>query len=140
MTAVTTVHEPVAAGEGAARRKRAQGAKADQLQAALAALDPQLAVWADGFVFGDVWGRPGLEFESRMLVAITALAATGHTPQLRNYLHGALEAGIPAPAVHEALLMLAVYCGMPVALDAMVCWHEVVAAARRRGLDVDLPT
>lgn len=124
--------------DGAARRARAQGAKADQLQAALAELDPQLAVWADSFVFGDVWGRPGLEFEQRMLVAITALAAGGHMPQLKNYLHGALEDGIPAQAVHEALLMLAVYCGMPVALRAMVCWKEVVAAARRRGLDVDL--
>ena len=124
--------------DGAARRARAQGAKADQLQAALAELDPQLAVWADSFVFGDVWGRPGLEFEQRMLVAITALAVGGHTPQLKNYLHGALEDGIPARAIHEALLMLAVYCGMPVALQAMVCWNEVVASARRRGLDVDL--
>ena len=101
------------------------------------ALDPQLAEWADGFVFGDVWGRPGLEFEQRMLVAITALAAGGYMPQLKNYLHGALEAGIPARAVHEALLMLAVYCGMPAALGAMVCWQRsrrlgTAARPRRR--------
>lgn len=134
------MHESTANEEGAARRRRAQGAKADQLQAALTALDPKLGEWADGFVFGDVWGRPGLEFDQRMLVAITALAAGGYMPQLKNYLHGALEAGIPAQAVHEALLMLVVYCGMPAALGAMVCWSEVVASARRRGLDVDLPS
>ena len=43
---------------GRERRRRAQGAKADRLQESLARLDPQLASWADGFVFDEVWGRP----------------------------------------------------------------------------------
>jgi 4-carboxymuconolactone decarboxylase len=125
---------------GRARRKRAQGAKADKLQAAMAALDPQLVEWADGFIFGEVWGRPGLSFEERMLVAISQLAATNRPAQLKNYLFGAIEAGIPAVKIHEALVMLTVYTGFPNALGALACWDEVCASLRRRGVDLgDVP-
>lgn len=93
---------------GRQRRRRAQGERADQLQHALAGIDEGLADYADGFIFGQVWGRPGLEFEERMLVAITALAATEHPNQLRNYLHGALQDGMPASKIQEVMVMLAV--------------------------------
>jgi 4-carboxymuconolactone decarboxylase len=129
----------VTESEGAQRRRRAQGGKADGLNAALAQLDPQMAEWSDSFVFGAVWGRPGLSHDERMMVAITALAATEHPAQLRNYLHGALEAGIPSSKIHEALVMMTVYAGFPTALSALVVWKEVVASARRRGIKVDIP-
>src|SRR5579859_3925583 len=125
--------------EGAARRRRAQGGKADQLNDALAALDPQMAEWSNTFVFGEVWGREGLSQDERMLVAITALAATEHPAQLRNYLHGAFEAGISARKIREALVMMVVYAGFPTALTSLVLFDEVVASARRRGLELDLP-
>jgi 4-carboxymuconolactone decarboxylase len=125
---------------GRSRRRRAQGAKADQLQAALAKLDPQLVEWADGFIFGEVWGRPGLSFEERMLVAISQLAATNRPTQLKNYLFGAIEAGMPAIKIHEALVMLTVYTGFPNALGALACWDEVCVSLRRRGVDLgDVP-
>jgi 4-carboxymuconolactone decarboxylase len=125
------VHGEQERERGRALRRRAQGRKADQLGVALRDLDPALLEWADTFIFGDVWARPGLDYERRMLVAITALAAQGHLAQLRNYLHGALQAGIPAEQVHETLLMLAVYAGFPAALNALACWQEVLASERR---------
>jgi 4-carboxymuconolactone decarboxylase len=123
---------------GKRRRERAQGPKADKLQDALRQLDPQLAEWADRFIFGEVWGREGLDQHERMLVAITALAANGNLPQLRNYLFGALHDGIPARKVQEALVMLLVYAGFPRAISAVDLWREVVTTARRQGLTVDL--
>lgn len=125
---------------GRARRQRAQGAKAEQLQGILASFDPGMAGYADEFIFGQVWGRPGLSFEERMLVAITALGAGEHPNQLRNYLHGALQDGIPASKIHEVVVMLCVYCGFPTALEAMTEWQSVLAAARRQGLELDLDT
>jgi len=104
---------------GPERRGRAQGAKAAKLQNALHELDPRLADWADGFIFGDVWDSEHLEFREQMLVAITALAATGKTRQLKNYLHGALQDGISADTLRDALRMLVVYCGFPTAIDAL---------------------
>jgi 4-carboxymuconolactone decarboxylase len=108
---------------GAELRARAQGRRVSDLTAALAALDPDLPGMADGFIFGDVWGRPGLDFEDRMLVAITALAVQGQITQLRNYLHGALQAGMAEERIHEALLMTCVYAGFPTALNALECWR-----------------
>lgn len=126
------------AAEGALRRGRAQGAKSDQLQAKLASLDSGLAEMADEFIFGRIWGRPGLDQDSRMLVAITALAATGKEAQLRNYLWGAIQAGMSARRVHEALVMMVVYAGFPTGVAALDCWKGVVDSALRQGLELDL--
>ena len=124
--------------EGRERRRRAQGVKAEGLQAALTALDPGMAEWSDGFIFGEVWGREGISQDERMLVAITALAAGKNPDQMRNYLHGAIQAGISPKKIHEALVMLVVYCGFPTALQALKVWGDVVAAERRRGTNIDL--
>lgn len=123
---------------GRERRRRAQGKRADHLQGILDSFDEGMAEYADDFIFGKVWGRPGLSFEERMLVAITALAAGEHPNQLRNYLHGALQDGIPASKIHEIMVMLAVYCGFPTALEGMLLWQEVLGAARKQGIEIDL--
>ncbi|HEX2849362.1 MAG TPA: carboxymuconolactone decarboxylase family protein [Acidimicrobiales bacterium] len=124
--------------QGRERRRRAQGKKADTLQSILASFDSGMASYADEFIFGQVWGRPGLSFEERMLVAITALAAGEHSNQLRNYLHGALQDGIPASKIHEIVVMLCVYCGFPTALEAMMEWQSVLTAARKQGIPIDI--
>jgi 4-carboxymuconolactone decarboxylase len=118
---------------GAEIRERAQGEKAEKLAAALDALDPDLREWSDGFIFGTVWARPGLEFEERMLVAIALLAGAGQLPQLTNYLHGALQAGMPAEKVQEARAMTAIYTGFPASLNALECWRQVRAAHAKHG-------
>jgi 4-carboxymuconolactone decarboxylase len=121
---------------GAALRRRAQGAKADQLQALLTSLDPGVGAWADEFVFGEVWARPGLDFESRMLVAITSLATQGKGALLRNYAHGALQAGVSARKIHEALVELVVYAGFPTATSMLFEWQQALLAARRQGMAI----
>ena len=115
---------------GQERRERAQGAKADALQSALRELDGRLADWADDFVFGQVWDAPGISADEQMLVAITALATAGRTRQLCNYLHGALQAGIPEERLRSALRMLVVYAGFPVAIDALVALQAACASRR----------
>jgi 4-carboxymuconolactone decarboxylase len=116
---------------GAQRRTRAQGRKHERLQEILVSLDPQMGQWADEFIFDQVWGRPGLSEEERMLVAIVILASTEHPDQLRNYLHGAIQAGVPIVKLHEALVMLAVYAGFPAALGALSQLKAVVAIEQR---------
>jgi 4-carboxymuconolactone decarboxylase len=119
-------------GRGAERRARAQGAKADKLQAALVALDPDLGRWADEYVFGEVWADGALAFEERMLVAITALAAQNRRAQLRNYLHGALQEGIPAAKLREVMRMMTVYAGFPAAIESMSELDAVLKAHEGR--------
>jgi 4-carboxymuconolactone decarboxylase len=114
--------------QGRALRARAQGRHTDNLGAALSALDPDLLEYADSFIFGSVWREhPDLPFEDRMLVAITALAATGQTAQLGNYLHGALQDGIAPARIKEALKMLVVYIGFPAAISALATFDAIAA-------------
>lgn len=124
---------------GPARRARAQGSRHEALHANLGTIDPRLQGFADDFIFGQVWDGDGATPDDRQLVAIVALASTGRSDQLRNYLHGALQAGIDPRRVHESLLMLIVYVGFPAAIGALVVWREVVWSARRRGMEVDVP-
>jgi 4-carboxymuconolactone decarboxylase len=119
--------ETPTSASGAAVRGRAQGARTEQMGAALAQLDPDLLRWADGFIFGDVWSGDAISFEERMMVAIVSLASTGQQAMLRNYLHGALQAGIAAERIAESLKMLVVYIGFPAAIGAMVTFDEVRA-------------
>lgn len=124
---------------GPRRRERAQGRRHQDLQAKLTSIDPRLGEWADEFIFGEVWASPDLDFADRQLVAIVALACTGKSDQLRNYLHGALQDGFDPRRMHQALLMLPVYVGFPTAIQSLVVWQEVVQSVRRRGVDVDVP-
>ncbi|HEY2298714.1 MAG TPA: carboxymuconolactone decarboxylase family protein [Jatrophihabitans sp.] len=118
--------------DGATRRALAQGVKAGKLQAALEAIDPDLGRWANEYVFGEVWAAEALPFDERMLVAITALSALNRRAQLRNYLHGALQAGIPEAKLREVMKMMTVYAGFPVAIESMSELDSVLAARRAR--------
>jgi 4-carboxymuconolactone decarboxylase len=121
---------------GAALRRRAQGAKSDKLQALLCSLDGGVGRWADEFVFGDVWGREGLAFEERMLVAIASLATQGKGATLRNYAHGALQEGISARKIQEVLVMLVVYAGFPTATNMLYEWKQALDTARAQGVTI----
>lgn len=124
---------------GHERRRLAQGAKADILNDTLARMDAGLANLTDEFVFGHIWGRPGLSHEERMLIAIAALVATDHTAMLKNYLHGAIQSGIDPVKVQEAIVMMTVYGGFPAAIGGLMEWRDVIRSARKQGIEVDLP-
>ena len=133
------IDEPTGAetrSDGAARRARVQGPRTDAIQAVAAGLDPQLPEWIDDFIFGSVWGRPGLSHQERALTAITALAAGEHSEQLRVYIWGALHDGVPARKIHEVLIMISIYAGFPAALTALFVWRDILKSARKQGIDV----
>jgi 4-carboxymuconolactone decarboxylase len=114
------------AERGRMLRERAQGPKAKSIAAWVEAVDEDVAGWADEFVFGTLWDRPGLSFEERFLVVVSILASGGHTMQLKNYLHGALAAGIDEPKLREALVMLTAYAGFPTATTMLGVLHDVL--------------
>jgi len=111
--------------EGRKTRERVQGEKANALLEAMRAVDERVADWSDSFVFGEVWANSHLEFEEQVLVAIAALAAQGHTTQLRTYLHGAVQAGIDSDKIQDLLVMMVVYSGFPSALMSLAEWRKV---------------
>ncbi|MEO0663314.1 MAG: carboxymuconolactone decarboxylase family protein [Planctomycetota bacterium] len=69
------------------------GAGADGVREHLAGLDPTFARWVAEHAYGRVLSRTGLSGAERELLAVAALAATGHERQLASHARGAVRLG-----------------------------------------------
>jgi 4-carboxymuconolactone decarboxylase len=91
------------------------------------AIAPALADYTDNVLFGDVWLRPELAPRDRSLVTVSALIATGKTPQLKGHLNRALVNGLQPAEVAGVITHLAFYTGWPNAVSALNVAEEVFA-------------
>jgi len=101
---------------------------AGSILAGLKELHPDLPGYVVASGFADVYARPGLDLARRQLVTVAALATLGGCErQLATHIRGALNVGVPAEEVFEALLQLSLYAGVPRALNAIRVLREVEA-------------
>lgn len=84
-----------------------------------------------------MWSRPGLSRKVRSLLTVAVTAAANRPHELRLHLRGALRGGCTAEEIRETLLQVAVYAGMPAALDAFRTAREVLAEQRGEAVAVD---
>jgi 4-carboxymuconolactone decarboxylase len=89
-------------------------------------LHPLLDEWMIVEGYGKVLGRPGLDLPRRELCIVAACAATGQDRQLHSHLHGALNVGVPAEDLREALDVLAPLVGDSRASSARLLLARVV--------------
>ena len=92
-----------------------------------------------------MWARPGLDRETRRLVAIAMLVALGRHEELEMHMRAGIADGLSTTELREVLLQTAVYAGVPAANSAFALanrvWAEVSAgrgqgwAERRSGLE-----
>ena len=90
---------------------------------------PKLADLTDTVLFGDIWERPGLSPRDRSLVTVTALVALYRDDQLPFHLRFALNNGLSATELVEAITHLAFYAGWPNAMGAVGVLKTVLAEA-----------
>lgn len=76
--------------------------------------------------WGTVWCRDGLDHKTRSLVTLAMLTALGRTQELKGHVRGAFNNGASVDEIREVLMHSAVYCGVPLAIDAFRAAHEVV--------------
>jgi 4-carboxymuconolactone decarboxylase len=108
---------------------------AERLKAALSDIAPDLYRYIIEFAFGDLISRPGLDLRTREIATVSALTALGNAnPQLRVHLNAALNAGCTRAEIVEVLMQMAVYAGIPAALNALYLAKEVFAERDSRGL------
>lgn len=88
---------------------------------------PKLAALTDDVLFDDVWNRPGLAARDRSLITVGALIVGGDTEQLRFHAGRALENGVTADELVEAVTHLAFYAGWPKAMSAVAVLRDVLA-------------
>jgi 4-carboxymuconolactone decarboxylase len=91
-------------------------------------ISPDLGRFVVEFAFGDVISRPGLGLKEREIATVAALTAMGNArPQLMVHINAALNVGCTPGEVIETILQMAVYAGMPAALNGMFAAKEVFA-------------
>lgn len=85
------------------------------------------------YCWGAIWGRPGLERRTRSMLNIVMLSALNRPHELKLHVRGALTNGVSRDEIREVVLQIAIYCGVPVALEtsriAQEVFREVDAAA-----------
>ena len=80
----------------------------------------------NAYAYGDVWSRSALPAATKSLAMIAMMAAAGRGSELRVHLRGALKNGCKAEEIQEVLLLVALYCGIPLANDAHAAAVEVM--------------
>lgn len=78
--------------------------------------------------WGGIWSRPGLDLKSRSLVTLAFLTAQGRSHELTGHLRGARNNGASTEEIREVLLQAAVYCGVPLAAEALRVAESVLLA------------
>jgi 4-carboxymuconolactone decarboxylase len=94
----------------------------------LAGIAPKLVEVTNEVLFGDVWERPGLSPRDRSLVTVSVLAALYRGEQLGYHLGVALDNGLSAEELSEAITHLAFYAGWPNAMTAITQLKQITDA------------
>ena len=81
------------------------------------------------YCWGTVWAREGLPRKTRSLINLGMIAALNRPHELKLHVRGALNNGCSKEEVVEAILQIAIYCGVPAAVDAMRTAREVFGEA-----------
>lgn len=79
------------------------------------------------YAYGEIWGREALPRKIRSLLAIVMMCAANRPHELRIHLRGAVANGCTRDEIREAILQVAIYCGIPASLDAHNIAMEVFA-------------
>ena len=76
---------------------------------------------------GEVWGRPGLDRRSRSLINLALLAALNRPHEIKLHVRGAINNGLTRDEIVEVILQVAIYCGVPAAIDMQRSVQEALA-------------
>ena len=83
----------------------------------------------NAYVYGDVWERSGLSGDIRSLVMLGITAASGKPAEFRVHAKGALANGCTREQVQDVLLLVAMYCGVPAAIETNRIAAEIFGEA-----------
>lgn len=83
----------------------------------------------NAYVYGDVWQRTGLPNDVRSLIMLGITAASNRPAEFRVHAKGALANGCTREQVQDVLLLVAMYCGVPAAIETNRIAAEIFGEA-----------
>jgi 4-carboxymuconolactone decarboxylase len=103
---------------GLRRRKKMFGeAEVEKRMGAAGEFGAPLQNIINAYVYGDIWERAGLPDAVRSLVMLGITAASNRPAEFRVHAKGALANGCSKEQVQDVLLLVAMYCGIPAAIE-----------------------
>lgn len=79
------------------------------------------------YCWGRVWGREGLDRKTRSFLNLGMLSALNRPHEIKVHVRGALNNGLTREEICEVFLQVAIYCGVPAAVDSFRVAREVFA-------------
>ena len=70
------------------------------------------------YCWGACWGREELPKKMRSMLNLAMLACLGRNHELKIHTKGAIRNGCTKEEIREVLLQVAIYCGVPAAVDS----------------------
>ena len=83
------------------------------------------------YCWGAVWGREELPRKTRSLLNLAMISALNRPHELKLHIAGALRNGVTKEEIREVFLQVAIYCGVPAAVDSFRTAREVFAEMER---------
>ena len=77
------------------------------------------------YCWGEIWGRPGLDKKTRSMLNLAMLSALNRPHEIKAHVRGALANGLTKDDIKEVFLQVAIYCGVPAAVDSFRLAKEV---------------
>jgi 4-carboxymuconolactone decarboxylase len=114
------------AAAGMKTRREVLGA--EYVDKAMAAVDDFNAPFVEmlhTYCWNDVWNRPGLPRQTRSMLNLAMLSALGRSHELKLHINGALNNGLSKEQIREVFMQVAIYCGVPAAVESFRCAKEV---------------
>ena len=83
------------------------------------------------YCWGAVWGREELPRKTRSMLNLAMISVLNRPNELRTHIRAALTNGVTREEIREILLQVAIYGGMPAAVDSFRIAGEVFAEIDR---------
>jgi 4-carboxymuconolactone decarboxylase len=77
------------------------------------------------YCWGAIWGREELPRKTRSMLNLAMISALNRPHELKAHIKGALANGVTPVEIREVLLQVAIYCGVPAAVDSFRIAREV---------------
>lgn len=80
------------------------------------------------YCWGAVWGREDLPRKTRSMLNLAMISILNRPHELKLHINGALRNGVTKEEIREVFLQVAVYGGVPAAIDSFRIAREVFDA------------
>ncbi|MFZ0978639.1 MAG: carboxymuconolactone decarboxylase family protein [Candidatus Acidiferrales bacterium] len=84
------------------------------------------------YCWGAIWGREELPRKTRSMLNLAMISALNRPHELKAHIKGALVNGVTPVEIREVLLQVAIYCGVPAAVDSFRVARETFAELKEK--------